>query len=182
MPKNIAKQVDNAIARDRDTIEQQKNTQLRLAAQIFLSTAMREDAIIASIQAKLATKQEEIRISKKLQNLLKSAHNSEIGQLKNRITTVNLKQLQQEWDTALHKIYEAVHAFQQRIFEIEGTQSLAYVTVESKTDKSGQTYHKVFTFEHQEEKPQHLLVKVLGYLLLQKSFRYIKITDEFVPA
>lgn len=39
--------------------------------------------------------------------------------------------------------------------------------------------NKVFTFEHQEEKPQHLLVKVLGYLLLQKSFRYIKITDEF---
>lgn len=147
MPKNIAKQVDNAIARDRDTIEQEKNTQLRIAAQTFLSVVMREDTIITSIQTKLATKQEEIRISKKLQNLIKSAHNSAIGQLKNRITTVNLKQLQQEWDTALHRIYEAVHAFQQRIFEIEGTQSLAYVTVESKTDKSGQTYHKVFTFE-----------------------------------
>lgn len=147
MPKNIAKQVDNAIARDRDTIDQEKNTQLRIAAQTFLSTAMREDAIIASIQAKLATKQEEIRISKKLQNLIKSAHNSAIGQLKNRITTVNLKQLQQEWDTALRNIYEAVHAFQQHIFEIEGTQSLAYVTVETKTDKNDKTYHKVFTFK-----------------------------------
>ena len=27
MPKNIAKQVENAIARDRDTIEQEKNTE-----------------------------------------------------------------------------------------------------------------------------------------------------------
>lgn len=147
MPKNIVKQVDSAIAKDRDSIKEQKNIQLRLAAQTFLNVAKKEDNIIKEIQKKLESQQDTIRISQKLQNLLRTTHDSAVGQLKDKIITVNLKQLQREWDTALRNIYEAVHAFQNRVFQIEETQTGAYVTLDVSTNEKGQLFHRAYMFK-----------------------------------
>lgn len=117
---------------------EQKNLKLKAAANNFLKIVLIEDAKIKKIRYALTEKNRLQQQANKMLNLAREMVGEEVmaqwDSFTNLSNGMDRQSLEGEWKNSLRIIYEQVHIFQMKIFEILEIQSMAYITLETVMD------------------------------------------------
>lgn len=129
----------------------EKNKALQQAAKNFLEKTLEPSRQIIFIRNQLLNSGEEMQVFEKIAKLMRvdqldSKVYDEWQSFQSQLKIAKIEDLEKSWNKALEIIYKQVEIFQQRIFDIWGDQSLAYVTVQATFDGK-QVSVKVYEFK-----------------------------------